>query len=106
MDWKRLARKLLPCWVGDGAKDVCGGGLAYGKTVENVLRRCTHAFGRESSDASTITLSALAEDEEVEREDERGVVKRPYLNELDVPEWAELALDNVEWRKLLQRIAL
>jgi hypothetical protein len=28
------------------------------------------------------------------------------LNELDVPEWAELALDKVEWRKLLQRIAL
>jgi hypothetical protein len=35
-----------------------------------------------------------------------GVAKRPDLNELDVPEWAELALDKVEWRKLLQRIAL
>jgi hypothetical protein len=32
--------------------------------------------------------------------------KRPDLNELAVPEWAELALDKVEWRKLLQRIAL
>jgi hypothetical protein len=32
--------------------------------------------------------------------------KRPDLNELDVPERAELALDKVEWRKLLQRIAL
>ena len=42
----------------------------------------------------------------LEREDERGVAKRPDLNELDVPEWAELALDKVEWRKLLQRIAL
>jgi hypothetical protein len=27
-------------------------------------------------------------------------------NELDVPEWAELAFDKIEWRKLLQRIAL
>jgi hypothetical protein len=48
----------------------------------------------------------VEEDEEVEREDERGVAKRPDLNELDVPELAELALDKVEWRELLQRIAL
>ena len=48
----------------------------------------------------------MEEDEEMEREDERGVAKRPDLNELDVPEWAELALDKVERRKLLQRIAL
>jgi hypothetical protein len=26
----------------------------------------------------------------MERENERGVAKRPDLNELDVPEWAEL----------------
>jgi hypothetical protein len=32
------------------------------------------------------------------------VAKRPDLNELDVPEWAELVLDKVEWRELLQRI--
>ena len=50
--------------------------------------------------------AAVEEDEVMEREDERGVAKRPDLNELDVPEWAELALDKVEWRKLLQRIAL
>ena len=50
--------------------------------------------------------AVVEEDEEMEREDERGVAKRPDLNELDVPEWAELALDKVEWRKLLQRIAL
>jgi hypothetical protein len=37
---------------------------------------------------------------------ERGAAKRPDLNELDVPEWAELALDKVERRELLQRIAL
>jgi hypothetical protein len=42
----------------------------------------------------------------MKREDERGVVKRPDLNELDVPEWAELALDKVHMRKLLQCIAL
>ena len=34
------------------------------------------------------------------------VVKQPDLNELDVPEWAELALDKIERKKLLQRIAL
>jgi hypothetical protein len=44
-------------------------------------------------------------DEEMERQDERGVAKRPDLNELDVPEWAELALDKIEWRKLLPCIA-
>jgi hypothetical protein len=33
----------------------------------------------------------VEEDEEMEREDERGVAKRPALNELDVPEWAGLA---------------
>jgi hypothetical protein len=32
----------------------------------------------------------------MEREDEQGVAKRPDLNELDVPEWAELALDNAK----------
>jgi hypothetical protein len=53
-------------------------------------------------------VAGVEVDEEMEREDERGVAKRPDLNELDVPEWAELALDKVEWRKLLQlqRIAL
>ena len=50
--------------------------------------------------------AVVEEEEDMEREDERGVAKRPDLNELDVPEWAELALDEVEWRKLLQRIAL
>ena len=50
--------------------------------------------------------AVVEEDEEMEREDERGVAERPDLNELDVPEWTELALDKVEWRKQLQRIAL
>jgi hypothetical protein len=38
----------------------------------------------------------------MEREDERGTAKRPDLNELDVPECAELALDDIAGRKLLQ----
>jgi hypothetical protein len=42
----------------------------------------------------------------MKRVDERGVAKGPDPNELDAPEWAELALDKVEPRKLLQRIAL
>jgi hypothetical protein len=36
--------------------------------------------------------AAVEEDEEMEREDKRGMVKQPDLNELDVPECAELAL--------------
>jgi hypothetical protein len=39
----------------DGSDVVC----LSNNGVENVLRRCTCAFERESSDASTITLSAL-----------------------------------------------
>jgi hypothetical protein len=36
--------------------------------------------------------------EEMEREDERerGMTKRPDLNELDVPEYAELALNKAD----------
>jgi hypothetical protein len=41
--------------------------------------------------------AVVEENEVMEREDERGAAKRPGLNELDVPEWAELALDKVEW---------
>jgi hypothetical protein len=43
-------------------------------------------------------VEGVEEDEEMEREDERGVA--------NVPERAELALDKREWRKLLQRITL
>ena len=54
--------------------------------------------------------AVVEEDEEMEREDERGMAKRPDLNELDVPEWAELALDKIGRRELatarLQRIAI
>jgi hypothetical protein len=34
----------------------------------------------------------VGEDEEMERGGERGVAKRPDLNELDVPEWAGTGL--------------
>jgi hypothetical protein len=37
----------------------------------------------------------VEEDQEMEREDERGMAKRPDLNELDAPEWAEMALDKI-----------
>jgi hypothetical protein len=36
--------------------------------------------------------AAVEEDEEMKREDERGTAKRLDFNELDVPEWVELAL--------------
>ena len=82
---------------------------AYAVCARRTERRDVHvaealdgaAEGRYEQEAAVVE-----EDEEMEREDERGVAKRPDLNELDVPEWAELALDKVEWRKLLQRIAL
>jgi hypothetical protein len=64
------------------------------------------ALGGTAEDSYEQEAAVVEGDEEMEREDERGVAKRPDLNELDVPEWAELALDKVEWRKLLQRIAL
>jgi hypothetical protein len=44
----------------------------------------------------------VQEDEEMEREDERGMAKWPDLNELEMPERAELALDKIE-RRGLQR---
>jgi hypothetical protein len=72
-------------------------------------RRDVHvaeALGGAAEGSYEQEAAVVEEDEEVEREDERGMAKRPDLNELDVPEWAELALDKVEWRKLLQRIAL
>jgi hypothetical protein len=47
---------------------------------------------------------AWEEDEEMERGDERGIAKRPDPNELDVPEWRELALAKIEWRELPQRV--
>jgi hypothetical protein len=64
------------------------------------------ALGRTAEGSYEQEAAAVEEDEEMEREDEGGMAKRPDLNELDVPEWAALALDKVEWRKLLQRIAL
>ena len=68
-----------------------GGGAGAGRVV---------AEGSYEQEAAVVE-----EDEEMEREHERGVAKRPDLNELDVPEWAELALDKVEWRKLLHAAA-
>jgi hypothetical protein len=87
-----------------------------------MTRRMQYAQGEQSGGMCTWLAEALGgaaegsyeqeaavvveQDEEIEREDERGVAKRPGPNELDVPEWAELALDKVEWRELLQRIGL
>jgi hypothetical protein len=42
--------------------------------------------------------AAVEEDEELEQDGERGVAKQPDLNNLDVSEWAELALDKIEWK--------
>jgi hypothetical protein len=56
--------------------------------------------GRQKARSYEQGAVVVEENDEMEREDERGVAKRPDLNELDVPEWAELALDKVEWREL------
>jgi hypothetical protein len=75
---------------------------AYAVCARRTERRDAHATeGSYEQEAAVVE-----EGEEMEREDERGVAKRPDLNELDVPEWAKLALHKIEWRKLLQRIAL
>jgi hypothetical protein len=58
------------------------------------------ALGVAAEGSNEQEAAVVEEDEEMEREDGRGVAKRPDLNELDVPEWAELALDEVEWREL------
>ena len=86
---------------------------AYAVCARRTERRDVHvaeALGGAAEGSYEQEAAVVEEDEEMEREDERGVggeaAKRPDLNELDVPEWAELALDKVEWRKLLQRIAL
>ena len=82
---------------------------AHAVCARRTERRDVHvaeALGGAAEGSYEQEAAVVEEDEEMEREDERGVAKRPDLNELDVPEWAELALDKVEWRKLLQRIAL
>ena len=82
---------------------------AYAVCARRTERRDVHvaeALGGAAEGSYEQEAAVVEEDEEMEREDERGVAKRPDLNELDVPEWAELASDKVEWRKLLQRIAL
>jgi hypothetical protein len=82
---------------------------SYAECARRTERRDVHvveALGGAAEGSYEQEAAAVEENEEMEREDERGVVKRPDLDELCVPKWAELALDKVEWRKLLQRIAL
>jgi hypothetical protein len=65
-------------------------------------RRDVHvseALGGAAEGSYKQEAAVVEEDEEMEREDERAVAKRPDLNELDVPEWADLALNKTEWRK-------
>ena len=82
---------------------------AHAVCARRTERRDVHvaeALGGAAEGSYEQEAAVVEEDEEMEREDERGVAKWLDLNELDVPEWAELALDKVDWRKLLQRIAL
>jgi hypothetical protein len=55
------------------------------------VTRGGEALGVAAKCSNEQEVTTVEEDEETEREDERGVAKRPDLNELDVPEKAELA---------------
>jgi hypothetical protein len=68
----------MQCAQGEQSRGRCGGGK------QPATSRIRAGGGTEAA--------AVEEDEETKREDERGMAKRPDLNELDVPEWAELAL--------------
>ena len=72
---------------------------AYTVCARRTERRDVHvaeALGGAAEGSYEQEAAVVEEDEEMKREGERGVAKRPDLNELDVPEWAELALDKVE----------
>jgi hypothetical protein len=51
-----------------------------------------------------LDAAAVVAEEAVERKEARRV--RPWLSELDVPEWQELAGDRLGWRKMLKSIKI
>jgi hypothetical protein len=51
-----------------------------------------------------LDAAAVVAEEAVERKEARRV--KPWLSELDVPEWRELAGDRLGWRKMLKSIEI
>jgi hypothetical protein len=51
-----------------------------------------------------LDAAAVVAEEAVERKEARRV--KPWLSELDVPEWQELAGDRLGWRKMLKSIKI
>ena len=54
----------------------------------------------DETDEFTLDAAAVVAEEAVERKEARRV--KPWLSELDVPEWQELAGDRLGWRKMLK----
>jgi hypothetical protein len=51
-----------------------------------------------------LDAAAVVAEEAVERKEARRV--KPWLSELDVPEWQELEGDRLGWRKMLKSIKI
>ena len=58
----------------------------------------------DGTDEFTLDAAAVVAEEAVERKEARRV--KPWLSELDVPEWQELAGDRLGWRKMLKSIKI
>ena len=58
----------------------------------------------DETDEFTLDAAAVVAEEAVERKEARRV--KPWLSELDVPEWQELAGDRLGWRKMLKSIKI
>jgi hypothetical protein len=57
-----------------------------------------------STDELTLDAAAVVAEEAVERKEARRV--KPWLSELDIPEWQELAGDRLGWGKMLKSIKI
>jgi hypothetical protein len=112
--YTRAGKQEVPLTIQYGGSSFSVGGAAVATEAYAVSARRTERWdvhvvevlGGAAEDSYEQEAAAVEEDKEMGREDERGVAKRPGLNELDMPEWAELALNKIEWRELLKRIAL
>jgi hypothetical protein len=86
--------------VGGAAVATVDATEAYVVCARQTERRDVHvveAVGGAVAGSYAQEAAAVEEDEEMEREDERGAAKRPDLNGLDVPDWAEW--QNWHWIK-------
>jgi hypothetical protein len=85
---EQASRKLLPGECGHHTHD-CGDG--DGETDGHFVP---------DSEEFKLDAAAVAAEEAVERKEARCA--KPWLSELDVPKWQELAGDQLEWKKELK----